>query len=353
MADWTGITRYGLGWRASVSRGHGVTPVRRSFPIETEPAVMQAWRADIQHQLSQQRSRRIRAGTFAADAKRYLVAVKGMPTITDRQREIALWVEVFGDRLRQDIHPAEIRAQRDAWLTERRSSTDARPVARATVNKRLRALSNLYAVLDPRGPNPVRDVPELSDHPRASRAIDYATIDAVIDAMPDVTRSTKGEKRQAGSKAKARLRVLAYTGWSNKMLASLTPADVDLERGLVRLPPRNKGRGVPGAVVPLLPQAVEALKTFAALQCWGAFSRRSLLYSWQRALKRLNLPPARVYDLRHSFGTALLAASKDEGAAQALMQHADAKTTRGYTGASVPPRLIAARDALGARLREG
>lgn len=350
--QWTGIYAHGTGWRVVVSRGYGQAPVRRLFAKDTPPRIMQAWRADTQATLRLASKGRAKIGTFEADAKRYLISVKALPTIKDRKREIALWVAIFGRRRRDDITSADIRAQRDLWMTSGRSALDGRPPADNTINKRLRALSNLWTVLDgPKAPNPVRDVPEIEEDTPRPRALDFETIAKVIDAMPDVGQAKKGKERPDGSQSKARLRVLAYTGWSNSMLASLTPDDVNLEDGVARLPRRQKGKGAEAIFVPLVPEAVEALKEFARLNCWGKFSRRSLLTCWNRAMLRLGLPARRVYDLRHSFGTALLTASKDEGAAQDLLQHADPRTTRGYTQQSVPPRLLAARDALAKHLK--
>ena len=38
--DWTGIQRHGAGWRASVYQGRGRSPIRKPFPLETDPATM-------------------------------------------------------------------------------------------------------------------------------------------------------------------------------------------------------------------------------------------------------------------------------------------------------------------------
>ncbi len=43
------------------------------------------------------------AGTFAADAERYLRAVKTMPSFQDREKHIREWSAVFGKRRRRSI----------------------------------------------------------------------------------------------------------------------------------------------------------------------------------------------------------------------------------------------------------
>lgn len=338
---WTGVQRHGAGWRASVSQGRGRPLIQRHFPHGTSPRDMQAWRADTKAGLRLTRKQRASYGTFEGDAKRYLRAVTALTTYEDRTREIGLWIDVFGTTPRDRITSADIREQRDAWLTEPRSRTDKRPVAPATVNKRLRALSNLWRVLDGRlAANPVRDVPEAPEPTPAARTASYEQIAKLLDALPH-------------SKTKARIRVLAYTGWPIGVLTKLTADDVDLTAGLARLPPRHKGTGAAGVVVPLVPQAVAALKDFARLKCWGKCSRHSLRTSFKRAAKKAGLPWLRPYDLRHLYASALAAASQDERAVAAVLQHADLRTTRRYTLGSVPVRVTLAVEKLSAALEPG
>lgn len=355
---WVGIQKHGAGYRALVSRGKGRSPLTKHFPASTPPQVMQAWRQDQQASRRLQRRTRAAYGTLAGDAKRYLASVKAMPTYRERERDIRLWVTIFGARDRERITSAEIRAIRDQWLTEPRGyledGTPLPPLAPGTVNKRLRALANLWTVLDgKRAPNPVRDVPEAKEPRDVARALDYPTIDAILAAMPDrgsAKDSVKG-KRPAASKSKARLRVLAYTGWPSSVLQQLRPADVNLDAGLAKIPPRKKGAGMPAVIVPLLPQAVDALKEFARLNCWGTFSASSLRKSFQRAVATV-LPDVnvRVYDLRHS-ALSLFAQTGDERAVQYLAQHADLKTTKQYTVGSVPARVQAVLHQASERLK--
>lgn len=345
---WRGIEPHGSGYLATVSCGTG-RRLRRTFPKGTDPRVMQRWRQDTKakHRLSP----RGPSGTFAGDAARYLQAVRGMPTYAQRKRDIGLWTAVFGTRAREDITATDIRIQREVWAQAPRSAADPRPVSGATINKRLRALSNLWTVLDgPRAPNPVRDVPEYPERADVARALDYATIEAILSHVPDRGRPVKGQTRPTASQTKARLRVLAYTGWPSGVLAQLTPADVDLTAGTARLPARQKGAGAPPALVPLLPQAVTALQAFDALGCWGAFSRHSLRKTWARAATKAGVTGTRPYDLRHSFGV-LAASSGDERATQHLLQHRDLRTTQRYTLGGIQPRVVSAITAAAKRLK--
>lgn len=338
---WIGIQKHGAGWRALVSRGRGRSQLTKHFPKGTPPTEMQAWRKDQQATRRLARRTRAYAGTFEHDARRYLQAVKALTTYTDRAREIALWVHLFGRRDRDTITAADIRAARDHWLIEPRDGKAAPPVAPGTVNKRLRALSNLWTVLDgPRAPNPVRDVPEAVEPRDVARALPYETIRAILEAMPDIGRAGKGKKRPKASQAKARLRVLAYTGWPSSVLMQLKPEDIDLDAGLVKLPPRKKGAGVAAVVVPILPAAVDALREFVRLNCWGRFSASSLRKSFKAAARQVLTTNVRVYDLRHS-ALSLFAGAGDERAVQYLAQHGDIRTTRQYTIGSVPARVQA------------
>jgi integrase len=356
---WIGIYRHGAGWRAVVSNGRGKL-VTKHFPLDTAVHVMQAWRADERARLRLKRKDRTNYGTFEADAKRYLAAVVAMPSYTDRARDINLWVAEFNNKQRDHIKAVDIRTVRDRWLTQPLAvlpdGTTLPPYAASTVNHRLRALSNLWTVLDgPRAPNPVREVPEAKEPSTRPRALDYATITAILDAMPDQGRAEKrGDTRPQGSKSKARLRVLAYTGWPASTLAKLTRADIDLTRGTARLPDRRKGQGAAGTTVTLTSQAVEALRIFDKLDCWvkpdETLSNSALGKSFRRAARSLNITDVRVYDLRHSHLTALALASKDERAVQAHAGHADIRTTRRYTEGAIEARMAAATVALEANL---
>lgn len=329
---WRGIHRHGAGWRAVVSQGRGRTPITRQFPIETLLREMQDWRADAaaKHRLS--RKRQATRGTFEADAKRYLTLVARMPTIQDRRREIACWLKVFGQRRRDTITSGEIRAERDRLVHTARSAKDARPLHAGTINRRLRALSNLFAVLDGRrSDNPVREVEELREPEARAKAIgSYETIATILAALPNLGRGGKGETRPTISATKLRLTCLAYCQITPKQLSQIAPADLDLDGARIHLPARAKGRGASAVWVPLLPQAVAAFRAFDAHQLYGPFSRHSLTKVWNRTVTRLKLPRVTPYQLRHTYGTAIYRATRSRQAVQMLMQHASWETSERY-----------------------
>lgn len=361
---WTGIRRHGAGWRASVSLGRGRSPVQKHFPIETPVRVMQRWRADTKAELHLTRKRRATAGTFEYDARtRYLPAVAGLDDYDARQRDIERWIAIFGTRPRDSITSAEIRAWRNRWASEPRQehgwlasgwrrNDDQKakaPYSASTINHWLRALSNVWTVLDGRrAPNPVREVPEVPEPDALPRAIPYAVIERIIAACPNRSRPVKGQKNTAPSLTKIRLRVLAYTGLTYAQLQGLTAADVDLEAATMLVRRRRKGKGAAPRRLPLLPEAVEAFRALDAAKGWGEFSGASVRKTFlvaagkvrrELAAEGVELPLIRPNDLRHSMGTLVFRATADLAAVAELLQHGSVKTTRRYALAGVPDVL--------------
>lgn len=333
--------------------------VSKTFPADSLLSDRRAWREQMRVE-ARRGGLPPEATTFAEDAARYLESVAALPTIEQRRQHIEEWTRVFGDRPRGSIRPHEIRAQRDRWLTEPRTDLQGRrqpPYAPGSVNKRLRALSNLWRVLDGRhAPNPVREVPEADEIESEPRALPYAVIEALLEAMPDVTQTRKGCTRTAGNRTKARLAVMAWTGLAQVQITRLQPEDIDWEEPSIWVRGRRKGAAGTerrGRRKPITAQAVAALRQFDALNCWGPFSAAAMRKSLRRACRKveerfrrdgvtINLNRVRPYDFRHSYATALLAATGDLQTTQRLMLHQSASTTERYARAAVDPVLVAA-----------
>jgi len=369
-STWRGIRRHGAGWQVEI-RVKGFDRVVKAFPLDTDPAEMQAWRKREKAKLQAQRPR-ASAGTFAADAKKYLALVKTMPSYKSRARDIALWVEVFGTRSRASITAVEIRAQRDEWLLNgpRRVWRKHRDryggawvdvpglLAASTVNHRLRALANLWTVLDGRHePNPVRDVPEVDEPDGAERGLPYELIEMILAAMPDRGPGIKGQRRAVDSKTKARARVIAYVGLEHSAIGRLTPAAINLEDGWVDPGKRRKGKGALASRIPLTEHGVEALREFIRVDAFGPFSASSMRACIRRAARRVAaavesqpggaaiaavLRQLRPYDFRHSYVSEMLEKSGDFNVARLLARHADIRTTLRYGKRAVNPVLVAA-----------
>lgn len=339
----------------------------KRFGQGATPADIRVWRETTRRHLrmllAQHRQRLDLAqgvtGALRADAIRYLAAVRAMPSYKERARDIAVWVDVFGDRPRASIHPHEIRAVRDQWLTvgpRRRWArvngvgqwvTVAAPLAASTVNHRLRALSNLWTVLDGRlALNPVREVPEADEPAEIPRALDYQIVRQILTAMSDQGQALTGKgQRRTYSLAKLRARVMAWTGVTPTELAGIQAIDIHWDDAVLVVPARRKGRGAPGRLVPLSQEALAALREFDAKAAYGRFERRVVLRAWQKACRAVIGRSVRLYDLRHSFVTAVVRATKNLATAQLLAGHGDPRTTRRYALAAVLPTLRAGIDA--------
>jgi integrase len=378
-----GIRRHGAGYQATVKvRGERDYA---QFDLNTPLSEMLEWQKDRRAELRVNLPK-TPAGTFAADAKKYLAlpSVLAMPTYAERVQHITEWVEIFGGRRRRSIKPPEIEAQRDAWLTEPRQVDDAGtvlkgPYSAGAVNKRLRALSNVWTKLDGRrAPNPVREVDECEEPDPEPRGLPYAVVEAIIAAMPetavgvkkDGTRTT-GKNVARPSQTKARLRVIAYTGLPHQTLRvlrrehlTLFSQDSDGQEtgGTILVPARRKGRRARRAkdkplphLIPLIPQAAAAFREFDRLDCWTkpgehGFSGSSMWKSFQAACKTLGLEGLTPKDFRHSYLTLVYAETKDLRVTGHLGMHRTESTPKRYTIAAVAPHVQAAADRVAAAL---
>lgn len=373
-----GIRRHGAGYEASVKvRGERSY---QSFELDAPIREMKEWREDERARLRGLTADRPRAGSFPADAKRYLAldAVKAMPTYRERVQHITEWVKVFGSKRRRAITAHLIEAQRERWLTTPRKlnpdgTVKIGPYSAAAVNKRLRALSNLWTRLDGRkAPNPVIEVDECEEPDAEARGLPYEVIEAILAAIPEAAIGVKKDgTRTIGkprpSQNKARLRVIAYTGFPHSTLKKLTTASVTLfpldahgqeTGGTVLMPPRKKGRKRRRAqdkplpeLIPLIPPAAAAFREFDRLHCWGDFSNSSMWKAFQRACVTLGLEDLTPYDFRHSYLSAVFDETKDLRVTGKLGGHRSERTTRRYTLSTVAPHVAAAAEKL--RLRFG
>lgn len=326
-------------------------PIERRFPLTTPLAKVLAWRDD---ELRRRQDLKLAGksddtpGDFTADARRYLAAVKAMPEYDQRARDIEIWCDRFKGRMRDSIQPLDIRTARDEWLTvgpklvqrcadgERWWVPVLKPLSASTVCKRLRALENMWTVLDGKKAwNPVREVPEPSEPDAAPRGLSYAVVDRILAQM-------------APSQTRARLRVMAYTGLAQVEIKGITPADVNLEGGTVLVRRRRKGRGgkmAPPALHPLTAEGVAAFRDFKALGCWGAFSTSSMWAVFQRAARAAGYTGLRPYDFRHSYGTAVFRSTGDLAATQGMLRQRSGVTTLRYVAAAIAPRARLAAEA--------
>lgn len=330
-----GIYRDAIGYSVQVSvRGQRV---ERRFPAATSLATLIAHREDLRADLRKRRARRARGeavpGTLAADAPLYLAlpAVKAMPAYADRARHIAAWVEALGTVRRDDLTAVQIDRQLDAWTAEHHWQP-------ATANQYRTALSNLYRRLDGTSArNPVRDVARRTTRYDDPRAIPVLALARILAAF------------RPGTRARVRLAMMATTGATQSELRRLRAEDIDLAGGVIRFRARRKGKGAPPRVVPLTRHSRLVVRWFIARGCVGRmFGSRNLRREWLAAKTRAGYgaEPWTPYDLRHTFGTALATAAKDERAVQLALGHTRIETTARYTLGAAQARVAAAVQAL-------
>jgi integrase len=364
VAKW--IWKTWCGWR--VQFRHQGQPVSKRFTdADGEQAArdfLAGFMAKAAEQTAQAQEDKVaRKGTLATDAKTYLAlnTTKAMPTYDDRVWEIGKWVAALGARHRVSLTVRDLDEQLQAWRPQ---------YSNATVNKFRTALMALYTVLDGVGAaNPVKATRVYPEADQLPRGRDYALLIKILDAIPDRGRGVKGEKgsAQVGSQSKARLELFVWTGMTPAQMMILSPEHFNLQERWYVSPRREKGKQPrfprPNPKKPMTDEIATAFARFVALNCWGEFSRTALRSVWLRAQTRVQaamrkdlknpkfvLPRVRLYDIRHSFGTAVTQDhSGNLEAARLLLDHGSERTTRRYTQAVVPSVLQHAATTFAAR----
>lgn len=296
-----------------------------------------------------------RAGTFAGDVQRYLATLQHRPRLQqERTRDLKLPVQRFGERPRHEIKAPEY----SALLSELRTTKAA-----STCNHVRIALSHLYSTLDGKDkPNIMRDVISFEEPEPEPRDIPEHLIDRILAQMTREWGTKETGKRP--QKTKARLRVMAATGLTPAQIKNLRHEDLHLQDAAVFVRRRLKGKGVKGSLKPLTAEGVEALRELVAAKAFGPWSVQSANKAWGRACtaasvlrettheERLIIEKARLYDLRHSFGTKVFKLTGSLHTTGELLDHRSAKTTRRYALGAIPAHLRAAINAIDSAAKE-
>jgi integrase len=298
--DRSGITQTPSGWRIYV-RVRPLPPATARFPPGTPQRVLiearDAMKARLRKQRNDQKRLAVKSGTFAADAERYLLAVKSMPTYADRAWQISKWVDRFGDWRRHDITASDI------FRT---------------------AIRHLWNVLDGKAErNPVRDVPMAREPDALPRNI-----------PPDVAADILGRIRP--SKARAVLRLMIATGMTPTEIRRIEPTDVLPDALIAR--GRRKGKGTKARALPITPAVRVALDEFIAADAWGGVSLKTTGAAWRLARRKAGHGQHTSYDLRHTYLTDIASAG-DDRVVMYLAGHSDTQMGHRYTLGSVPDRV--------------
>jgi integrase len=320
-----GVRSDKYGFRAYVKVG--TIQREKRFPPGTPAKDMQDWRRRTWAELDIVRGQRAPAGSVEHTIDRYLKLVATMPTIGQRTQHLELWADALGRHLPLTQITAErIREVLQGWR---------QTFGPATCNKRRTSLMHLFTVIGGKGGrNPVRDVPRFVVEDPLPRGRDPHEIDAAL-----VTRKP--------SRMRASCRVLLWTGMRPAELQRAEPDDFDAKHKTVIVRTAKGGRT---RVVPLTPQALAAWREFDDAETWGRVPQAAPMNRWLKKVTGKNL---RVYDLRHSYGTALARGKTRLDVIGALMGHSTLELTRRYTLAAVTPDALAATGRLGRKTASG
>jgi integrase len=154
------------------------------------------------------------------------------------------------------------------------------------------------------------------------------------------------EQGGANPAAVAIIRLLAFTGARKGEIAALRWAEVDLERGYLRLGDSKTG----AKVLPIGAPAVEVLSgvvpvekspfVFPASSGEGHFQGTEKV--WRMVREAAGFPTLRLHDLRHSYASVGLARGEALPVIGAILGHADVKTTSRYAHLAADPVKAAA-----------
>ena len=262
--------------------------------------------------------------TLASDADRYLDQVTGnLIGSAERRRDIEAWLPKFGHlpTLTLVEHLAALNAQLHDWRGTRAAST---------CNHRRHALMHLARTLyGRRTAIDLEDLVRFPLPPPRPRWVDRAHIESVLRHLAPATKTS------------ARLRLMHWTGMRPSQMGRLTRIDFRLTDPVPYVNvPRGKGGRV--AAIPLVDDALAAVRDFIAADAFGPWSTQSANKAIQAAARRARLEPFTVYQIRHSFATWLRHAGADLADIQDLYGHTNAATTRIYAA----PTLTKQRDAI-------
>lgn len=408
---------YGLDARVAIGTWPHRLQSAKRYPRTESLRVIKAWQTEERDRLQKLQPSASR-GPFDGDIQRYLLTLADRPRLqAERRHQLRWWADQtgadgkrFGLRRRHTFQRAELHATLVARaILPSRHHPDQRMSASSVKHYRT-ALFHLFTTLDGKNaPNPLRDVPTPESPDPEPRALPYAIIEAIFDAMPDSRRATKvdadqvativalasrpgahkttiarmfgvteaairkmlrtGGRRAPELLTKLRLRVMAYVGLPPAQIMGLREEHVHWDEPSVLVQGRRKGKGSRTVRLPLTPQGVDTLRAFFAGGAAGRFDTTAARRTWWRGirtmvdrlaltdyvaarelLRSLQRVRARPYDLRHSFLTEAQLAGKNIHATQQLAMHADSRQTQRYTLAAVQPQLLELAAIMGQRL---
>jgi len=172
------------------------------------------------------------------------------------------------------------------------------------------------------------------------KAIGEAMMEAETVGLPvnagDAKHAPKGQLVVMSPYATAALRLIMLTGARLREILHLRWADVDLERGVLRLPDSKTGRKtvfLPTAAVDIIKALTPIGSYVIAGESAGTkheMPRADLKRPWAAICNRAGVNDVRIHDLRHTFASIGVGGSLGLPIIGALLGHADPGTTQRY-----------------------
>jgi integrase len=291
------------------------------------------------------------AGSLLADIEALLrkPEIAALKYVGHLRRMLLLWVEALGgDRPRAAIETEEIEAVIQGWLKR---------FAEPTVYHRRSALLTLYTVLD--GPAAVKNPVKATTCPKAWEPVDqsvpFATLRAIVDAMPDVRYVKKGITQP--SAAKLACNVIIAVGLRAVDLLKVKARDfrvgADGRREFL-WPASEKGQGVTAKWTPLSAEGEAGFDAYVAAGM-PRFNPEAISHSFKRAARRIDGDdtPIHLYSMRHSIGADTYRVKGDLATVGRMLNHAlGSRATAQYALGAHADVDRAAVDAVSAARRE-
>ncbi len=322
-----GPVRKGQPWCYRVQLMVRAQRIARRFESDTPLGEITDWMRSESGTVKADVDRAAVKGTFEADVENdYLPQVSHLASFNERAIDIRRWAALFSGRNRNRIKPIEIRKHLSAWArgseTGRRNrhgqTVPPRPLSESSLNHRLSALSNFYALLNgKRGYNPCLDVDRFKEPDRKINAIDFVWVRKILAELPDDNVNS------------AIIRCLAWTGMRPSQLNRIRRSDIDISHATVFVPAAKGGRSNPIALPKAGVQAFRRLIEFADAGGYRfaderpgrtdrGFEQRTVNWWVKKAAQKANYPHhITTYWLRHSLATHML----EKGASTREVQH--------------------------------
>jgi integrase len=198
--------------------------------------------------------------------------------------------------------------------------------------------------LRPDGSNPCRHVERYPER-QLERYLSSAELGRLGEVLAEAER-----KEQEPRPVIAAIRLLILTGARRSEILNLRWAEVDFERGLLRLRDSKTGP----KTIPANAPALEILAGLERTSEWALPTARgtspvSLSRPWSRIRRRAGLEDLRIHDLRHSFASVGAAAGLGLPLIGKLLGHTQPATTHRYAHLGDDP-VRQASEAIGARI---